>query len=254
MNERLNASAASSRRERLTVWIVTLAYTVLTLLNLGTLSFPTSEWSPRSGERVVLDLGQETEVGTVWFNSNIGTGTLRLCDDSGMYVDYQQSYAEMFTWRKKPMSFTTRYLTLEVMADPICLNEIAIFDTEGRLLPVSVFVGSEADWIRPPEAFRRPRGYRSGNFCRYAAAQIPVMRGCQCSHAELFAHTISCYHCSRELCCLLYIICRSCCHRSEYQFFRCSATGIGRYLILYFLHAHEISVVFFHLQCIAKRA
>jgi dolichyl-phosphate-mannose--protein O-mannosyl transferase len=113
---------------------VTLLYVVLTLLNLGTLSFPEETWSPKAGDRVVLDFGGSVDVHSVWVNGNIGTGAVRFTADNGAYYDYQQTFAEMFTWRKKTLAFQTQYLTLEVLSDPVCLNEIAFFDPNGQPL------------------------------------------------------------------------------------------------------------------------
>jgi len=130
--------------DRRLILIVTLLYTLLTLLNLGTLSFPTEEWTPEAGDTVVLDFGGPMDVHSVWVNGNIGTGSVRFTADNGVYYDYQQTFAEMFTWRQKTLGFQTQYLTLEVLSDPVCLNEIAFFDMEGRPLAAQYLRAEDA--------------------------------------------------------------------------------------------------------------
>lgn len=131
-------------KDRRVILVVTLLYTLLTLLNLGTLAFPTDTWEPAAGDTVVLDFGGPMDVHSVWVNGNIGTGTVRFTADNGAYYDYQQTFAEMFTWRKKTLGFQTQYLTLEVLSDPVCLNEIAFFDPEGRPLAAQYLRASDA--------------------------------------------------------------------------------------------------------------
>ena len=58
---RAERSPKLDSRDRRIVLAVTLLYVVLTLLNLGTLSFPEETWSPKAGERVVLDFGGPVE-------------------------------------------------------------------------------------------------------------------------------------------------------------------------------------------------
>lgn len=140
-----DGSPRLDRKDRRVILVVTLLYTLLTLLNLGTLSFPTEEWSPEAGDQIVLDFGGSVDVYSVWVNGNIGTGTLRLTADNGAYYDYQQTFAEMFTWRKKTLAMQTQYLTLEVISDTVCLNEIAFFDPQGRPLAARYLRAQDAD-------------------------------------------------------------------------------------------------------------
>lgn len=57
------------------MWALTLIYMVFTLLNLGTLSFPTSVWTAQSGAAVRIDLGAEYDVVEIWTNGNIAEGS-----------------------------------------------------------------------------------------------------------------------------------------------------------------------------------
>lgn len=68
-------STRLDRGDKRLMWALTLIYTVFTLLNLGTLSFPTSVWTAQSGAAVRIDLGAEYDVAEIWTNGNIAEGS-----------------------------------------------------------------------------------------------------------------------------------------------------------------------------------
>ncbi len=130
------------RKDRVLMYVLTLVYTVFTLINLGTLRFPTTVWEAPAEGSVVLDLGQERHVGSLWFNGNIAAGTLLItADDGGSFV-YEQVYGEMFSWRIKNVDFRTRFLRLERTGGSVSLNEMAVFDPEGDRFPVTAADGT----------------------------------------------------------------------------------------------------------------
>lgn len=133
-----NRSPRLDRGDRLVMWLLTLLYTVFTLINLGTLNFPQTVWKPVTGERVVVDLGGTRDVSAVWFNGNIAVGRLHLAADDGNSLEYEQVYGEMFSWRKKTVNFHTRYVALTVLSGDIALNEIAFLDENNERIAASV--------------------------------------------------------------------------------------------------------------------
>ncbi len=132
------------RKDRLLMWAFTLVYTVFTLLNLGTLSFPQKTWYGSRGDSVIIELGGMRSVDSVWFNCCIGSGQLQLTGDDGEVLVYDQSYGEMFSWKKKDFYTDTSTLRLYVTDGSVSINEIAVFDDDGTLLPVSVTGGGAA--------------------------------------------------------------------------------------------------------------
>ena len=123
--------------DKLLLAALTLVYAVIALLNLGTLSFPTSVYHGGEGGSFTLAFDETVDVDQVWFNGNIAQGTLRFTADDGTEETYVQDQGDMFKWHKVDMSFTTRYLQVQVEDRPVALNEIAFF-ADGELLPVSV--------------------------------------------------------------------------------------------------------------------
>lgn len=123
--------------DKLLLAALTLIYAVIALLNLGTLSFPTSVYKGAVGDGFTLDFGEVVNVDAVWFNSNIAQGSLRFVADDGAGDEYTQDQGDMFKWHQVSMDFTTRYLKVEVEDRSVAMNEMAFF-SDGALLPVAV--------------------------------------------------------------------------------------------------------------------
>ena len=135
-------STRLNRGDKRLMWALTLIYTVFTLLNLGTLSFPTSVWTAQSGAAVRIDLGAEYDVAEIWTNGNIAEGSAVFTGDDGSTAEYTQKYATMFTWRTQTAAMHTRYITLQCTAGKVSLNEIAFFDAAGNRLPAVIAAGT----------------------------------------------------------------------------------------------------------------
>ncbi len=123
--------------DKLLLGALTLVYTLIALLNLGTLSFPTTVYRGEAGEGFTLDFGREVTFDEVWFNGNIAQGTLRFTADDGAENAYTQDQGDMFKWHQVDMDMTTRYLRVAVEEREAAFNEIAFF-SEGERLPVTV--------------------------------------------------------------------------------------------------------------------
>ena len=152
------------RADRRGMWLLTIVYTVFTLLNLGTLSFPQKEWHGETGKTVVLDLGQERDVQAIWFNGNIATGELLVTADDGGTYSYSQVYGEMFSWRIKTVEFHTRYLRLEPLSGDIVLNEIGLFDPEGNRLDASAVDGAGRELLDEQRTVPKQPSYYNGMY------------------------------------------------------------------------------------------
>ena len=135
-------STCLNRGDKRLMWALTLIYTVFTLLNLGTLSFPTSVWTSQDAASVCIDLGAEYDVAEIWTNGNIAEGTAVFTGDDGSTAEYTQKYAAMFTWRVQTAAMHTRYVTFQCIAGNVSLNEIAFFDGAGNRLPALIAAGT----------------------------------------------------------------------------------------------------------------
>ena len=151
-------------KDKRLMWILTAVFTIVTLVNLGTLRFPQSTWNLSSSEPVMIDLGEEKTVSSIWINGNIDRGTLRFSSDDGNAYEYEQVYGEMFTWRKKDVHFTTRYIRLELVSGSVTLNEIALFDDAGNQLDASVTVGNGEGLMDEQSTVPEKPGYFNGMY------------------------------------------------------------------------------------------
>ena len=123
--------------DKLLLLALTLVYAVIALLNLGTLSFPTTVYRGDVGDSFTLAFEEAVDIDEVWFNGNIAQGTLRFTADDGTEKTYTQDQGDMFKWQEEDMAFTTRTLRVTVEERTVAMNEIAFF-SEGERLPVTV--------------------------------------------------------------------------------------------------------------------
>ncbi|MBR0357602.1 MAG: hypothetical protein IJH54_09000, partial [Clostridia bacterium] len=123
--------------DKLLLTALTLVYALIALLNLGTLSFPTTVYEGAVGDGFTLDFGKTVTVDKAWFNGNVSQGTLRFTADDGSEDTYTLDQGDMFKWHEASLSFTTRYLRVSVEDRAVAMNEIAFFQ-DGELLPVTV--------------------------------------------------------------------------------------------------------------------
>ena len=152
------------RNDRTLMWAVTLVFTVFTLLDLGTLRFPQTVWTAGTGQVATLDLGETRDVSALWFNGNIAVGKLLVTADDGTTYEYSQAYGEMFSWRRKQVSFHTRYLRLELVSGDVSLNELAVFDPDGRQIPVHILEPESAALADEQDTVPENPGYFNGMY------------------------------------------------------------------------------------------
>lgn len=128
-----------TRKDSIILCLLTGIYLIVSLLNLGTLNFPTTVWTQPVGSSIELDFGETVEITSYWVNACVITngGTMTLTADNGDETTFVQKDGEMFKWLENSWNVTTRYLRLEVTERSISLNEIAFKDKEGNVLSVS---------------------------------------------------------------------------------------------------------------------
>ena len=160
----MERSPRLDRKDRLLMWLMTAVFTVFTLINLGTLNFPQTVWNAPEEGNVLIDLGEEKTISAVWFNGNIANGSLLISGDDGSAYDYSQAYGEMFSWRKKDFSFTTRYLRLERLSGSVALNEIAFLDEGGQRLDAQVVEGPGEGLLDEAGTVPEKAGYFNGMY------------------------------------------------------------------------------------------
>lgn len=129
-----------TKRDIWYVLAITLIYGVVALTNLGSLKAPQNYWFAETpGEAVTVSFGQSEHVTAYSVYGNIDRdGTLLIRTDGGYEESFEQTYDDMFRWKKVITDFTAESVTLSLYSGTLKLNEMAFFDENGEQIPVTV--------------------------------------------------------------------------------------------------------------------
>ncbi|MBR3297578.1 MAG: glycosyltransferase family 39 protein [Clostridia bacterium] len=135
------------------VCALTAIYAVLAVTNLGSTNFPDTEWRGKNGTSVRFVFDGQVEVASMWQNCGItgggGESSFTLTGEDGKSAEISQKYGIMYRWNKndfpasaKPMK--TGSITMTITKGEGVFNEVAFFDSEGKLLPVRMENAADA--------------------------------------------------------------------------------------------------------------
>jgi len=129
-----------TRRDILYVLGITLIYGIVALTNLGSLTAPQNYWDAETpGESVTVSFGQTETVAAYSVYGNIGKdGTLLIQTEDGFEETFEQTYDDMFRWKKVTTDFSAESVTISLYSGTLKLNEMAFFDENGEQIPVTV--------------------------------------------------------------------------------------------------------------------
>ncbi len=135
-----------TRRDIFYVLAITLVYGIVALTNLGSLHVPQTFWqSDVAGESFTVQFPKTEHVAYYSLYGNIEQdGTLLLKTNEGYEETFAQTYDDMFRWKRVPTEFSASSVTLSVYSGSLKLNEMAFFDDDGNLLPVTLIGASES--------------------------------------------------------------------------------------------------------------
>lgn len=129
-----------SKRDMLYVLGITLVYGVAALTNLGSLRAPQNYWQSETlGESVTVRFDKTYHVAAYSVFGNIDQdGTLLITSSDGYEETFSQVYDDMFRWKKVTTDFTADSVTLSLYSGTLKLNEMAFFDENDKLIPVTL--------------------------------------------------------------------------------------------------------------------
>ena len=129
-----------TKRDTLFMLGITLVYGVVALTNLGSMKAPQTYWySDKAGESVTVKFSKVEQVTAFSVFGNIDNdGTLLIATPDGHEEIFDQTYDDMFRWKKVTTDFTTDTVTLSLYSGSLKLNEIAFYDQDGKQIPVTV--------------------------------------------------------------------------------------------------------------------
>lgn len=153
-----------NKLDYLVLLVLIVVYSAMTFVNLGTTNFPTSVCQIETQTtEITLDFGSQVNIAKAWFNINICEGDLTLTADDGSTAVYTADNGNMFRWHTGTIGLTTRTLKLTASSADLVLNEIAFFDNEGLLLPVTE-VGSNSGVVDEQDTIPESPSYFNGMY------------------------------------------------------------------------------------------
>ncbi len=157
-----------TRADVLLMAALTLVYALTAFYKLGNTYAPSTMWVGEQGQSVVLDLGQEREIGRFYYYGEINDATLclRFSRDGQTYSEeyvLQSGTYDMFRWNVREMDETARYAQISISAGPMRIYELALTDAQGTPYDLTVPEDAQAladeQWMVPA----RP-GYMDGMY------------------------------------------------------------------------------------------
>lgn len=135
-----------TRRDIFYVLAITLVYGIVALTNLGSLHVPETFWqSDIAGESFTVQFPETEHIAYYSLYGNIDQdGTLLIQSNEGYEETFAQTYDDMFRWKRVSTDFTASSVTLTLYSGSLKLNEMAFFDDDGNLIPVTL-VGANED-------------------------------------------------------------------------------------------------------------
>ncbi len=126
--------------------LIALIYAVVAYVNLGSFIIPSTQCV--MGDDVVIQLEEPSAIGDIRYYAGIGEGTISFeysMDDENYYpvvdtdgeaatIEYKNS--EMYVWNITQTDIEASYIRLHVIEPGMNINEIAVFDPEGNMLPL----------------------------------------------------------------------------------------------------------------------
>ncbi len=133
------------KKDILIMSVMTIVYTIVALINLGSMKAPNTFWEPaNAGESVTIDLGRTVNVSRIsWYcgiNEAIYDSTnryiIQYLDENGQYVDLGTlEKRDVYKWKHLDVNVTTSRLKFIVQNPHGTINEIGIFE-KGKTEPV----------------------------------------------------------------------------------------------------------------------
>ncbi|MDQ6418344.1 glycosyltransferase family 39 protein [Paenibacillus sp. LHD-117] len=126
---------------------ITAVYTIVALVNLGSLKDPETVWHPASaGEGFYVDLGETKQLERLTSFGGVGTGTYTyefgLTPDAwGNKIEIDNNHVYVFAWKSQQLNVEARYVKLTVTGAGFSMNELGFYEAGSKEpLPISSIV------------------------------------------------------------------------------------------------------------------
>ncbi|MGL6041188.1 MAG: phospholipid carrier-dependent glycosyltransferase [Deefgea sp.] len=129
---------------------ICVLYSIAAFTYLGNFSSPQKFWNPpAAGDWAVFDLGSMQTISAVQYHHGLGTGEYAIAwsndgknwvNGKGIIVDNR--FAE-FRWRKVDANLPARFFKVGLSTGSLQMNELALLDTQGKVLPIKQISGPD---------------------------------------------------------------------------------------------------------------
>ncbi len=157
-----------TKRDIIYVLAITFVYGIVALTNLGSMKAPQNYWySETPGETVTVQFDQTQHVTAYSVYGNIDKdGTLLITAADGFEEMFEQTYDDMFRWKKVTTDFTADAVTLSLYSGTLKLNEMAFFNEAGEQIPVTVAgaTGTQANLFDEQDVVEYTPSYYNGMY------------------------------------------------------------------------------------------
>jgi len=139
---------ASREGEKMMRWdyiimaAITLVYSVVALINLGSTEVPQSYWRPLEREESALvDFGKTVEIQNCYYYPGVGLGRVDLSpsEDGTNFSGATRLNIggfDMYTWQKVQFTCNVRYVRITALDSKVLINELSFLDASGKLIPI----------------------------------------------------------------------------------------------------------------------
>jgi len=127
--------------------LIALIYAVVAYVNLGSFTAPQTQCYMKKS--VVVQLEEPSDIGDIRYYAGIGEGSIKfeysvdgtsyypITEAEGEDATIQYKNADMYVWQIIKTSIHASYIKIDVIKPGMNINEIAVFDMEGGILPLA---------------------------------------------------------------------------------------------------------------------
>lgn len=141
------------RKDKWIMLLISVIYAVVAYVNLGSFTAPQTQTAMQN--TVIIQLENSTHISDIRYYAGIGEGTIEfeystdgksysvVKTDEGKDAVIEYKNSKMYVWRSTKTDIQASYIKIDVTDPGMNINEIAIIDTDGNLVPIqSASLGS----------------------------------------------------------------------------------------------------------------
>jgi dolichyl-phosphate-mannose-protein mannosyltransferase len=143
--ERMNFKVDLDKRDLLTIAVLSIVFFSLAVWNLGLSQTPVTGWRTTENNAFYLDLGEQVNVGSVYFLVKDGSADIQVytgAPDSWGASRNLNIAASYYTWKEVDVNGLTQFLRVDVQPETsIEIDEVAVLNPENQMITITSVAG-----------------------------------------------------------------------------------------------------------------